>query len=87
MSEKIFVGGGKKKGENWFKCTISPDKIEAHIQEFKGHRFVKLDINVLNEPDQYGKDVKITIDEYNPEEKKEQIPVGKDTMNDDDVPF
>ena len=88
MSEKIFVGGGKKKGNSWFKVTINPDKIKDHIQEYQGHKYVKLDINVLDEPDKYGKDVKITIDQFDPEKKKPKedyyTPDGGNEVKEDD---
>jgi len=65
--KKIYVGNGKKKSETWFKATINVDKLKDHIKEYKGNRIVKLDINVYGEADQYGKDVKITIDTWEPE--------------------
>lgn len=76
MSDKIYCGSGKRQeSENgiWLKCTINPDKIKDYIQEYEGSRFVKLNINVYDSPNQFGKDVTITIDTYKPnrEEPKE----------------
>lgn len=71
QKQKIEVGKGKKRNANWLTATINPDKIQDHIQEYNGNRYVKLNINISDTPDQYGKDVKITIDTYKPEPKNE----------------
>lgn len=71
QKQKIEVGKGKKRNANWFTVTINPDKIKDHIQEYNGNKYVKLNINISDTPDQYGKDVKITIDTYKPETKNE----------------
>ena len=67
MADKIYCGKGVKKNDKWLKATVNPDKILEHIQEFKGNKFVKLDINIKDEPDKYGKDVSISIDTWRPE--------------------
>jgi len=80
MSENIYVWSGKTKEVTgkWleffkasYSVTINPDKLEEYIQEFKGHKFVKLNIVVKKEEDQFGKDVSITIDQFEPKEKEE----------------
>lgn len=71
MAEKIYCGSGKKKSPKWFSITINPDKIQDHIQEFNGNKFVKLNIAVLDTPNQYGKDVEVTIDTWKPQPKEE----------------
>lgn len=69
---KTLLGRGKKKSGTWLKVTLKPEVLnQAHWQEFKGSKFIKLDINILDAPDQYGKDVQITLDEYKPEQKDE----------------
>lgn len=78
MSEKIYCGSGKKQKENWIKATINPDVINKYIQEYQGNKFVRLDINVNDKPNDYGKDVSISIDTWKPEKKE------SDT---DDLPF
>ena len=85
-NKKTYCGSGKKQSETWMKATINVDKIKDHIQEFKGSRFVKININ-LKEADQYGKDVSISIDTWKPEkpvQKKEEKPAEDKT---DDLPF
>ena len=71
MPEKtIYCGSGKQKTDTWIKATIKTDNIMEYIQEYKGHKFVKIDINLKDEPDQYGKDVEITVDTWKPESKE-----------------
>lgn len=84
--EKIYVGKGKKKSDTWFKATMNMDKFMDHIQEYKGTKFLKLDINVFDEPDKYGKDVSITIDTWQPEETKEE-PAQVSSSEPDGLPF
>ena len=92
---KIFVGSGKVQTDTWFKCTINPDKLlDEYIQEYNGNRYIKLNINVKDQPDKYGKDVEITIDTWQPKKSK----VTEDDVNvydeqprgdsdNDDLPF
>lgn len=67
--QKVYCGSGKKRSDNWISATINLDKIKEHIQEYNGSKFIKVNINVKQEPDQYGKDVSITIDTWKPEPK------------------
>ena len=67
---KIYCGSGKKKSDTWLSITINPDKIKDYIQEYNGSKFIKLNINLLNEPDKFGKDVQVSVDTYNPEKKE-----------------
>jgi len=91
-NKKTYCGSGKKQSETWMKATINVDKIKDHIQEFKGSRFVKININLKEEADQYGKDVSISIDTWKPEkptQKKEEKPADSQIKEDkpDDLPF
>ena len=86
MSEKkIYCGSGRKQNNNWLKVTINPEKIMEHVQEFKGNKFIKLDINIKDEPDQYGKDVVITIDTWQPDKKENRVEVAPE--DNQDLPF
>lgn len=69
--ETIYCGSGKKRGDKWFTITINPEKLRGHIQEFNGNKFVKLNVNIKDEPDQFGKDVSVSIDTWQPEQKQE----------------
>lgn len=97
--EKIYIGAGKKANDKgtWLKATINMAKFEDHIQEFKGHKFLKLNINIYDEDDQYGKNVKITIDDFEPDgasnRVKQATAVPKEITKkvieeeEDDLPF
>lgn len=91
-SKTIYCGSGKKQNDSWLKCTINPDKIMDYIQTYEGNKFVKLNINIKEEPDQYGKDVSISIDTWKPEpEEEEEIPSTQSEPSlpetNDDLPF
>ena len=79
--ETIYCGSGKVMNEKWLKVTINPSKIAEYIQEYNGNKFVKLNINIKPEADQYGKNVAISVDTWKPEEKA----VTSETNN--DLPF
>jgi len=92
--EKIYVGKGVKKSETWIKATINPEKLTDYIKEYEGHKFVKLNINILNQPNKYGKDVEITVDTWEPNQQKttqQQIPqtqASQEKVIDiDEIPF
>lgn len=59
----------------WSIISVSMSKIEPYIEEYKGHKFVRLNVNVLPAKNKFGKDVEITIAENqnrnNGEQKKE----------------
>ena len=87
---KIYVGKGVRKSETWIKATINPDKILEHVEEYKGSKYVRINININQKPDKYGKDVEITVDTWKP---KQDVPVNDEVptinLDDDikDVPF
>jgi hypothetical protein len=73
MEEKkltVYCGSGKLQSQSWIKATINVDKIQDFIEEFKGTRFVRLNINVKDAPDQFGKDVSLSIDQFVPDQSK-----------------
>ena len=65
-SKKIYCGSGKKKSDNWFQITINPEKFADYIQTYNGNNFLKLNINILAEPDKYGQDLSVSIDTWKP---------------------
>lgn len=76
----IYCGSGKKQNDGWIKATINVEKFKDHISEFKGTKFIKLNINIKDEKDQYGKDVSISIDTWEP-------PAELNDSDTDDLPF
>lgn len=76
--QKIRLGSGKKKSESWFKASICIDEALQHAFEYEGKKYIKIDINVYDEPNQYGKDVAVTLDTYKPDQNKSaNVPVKK----------
>ncbi len=68
--EKIYCGSGKIKNPKWFQATLIPKKFKDYIQEYEGNEFIKININLLDTPDKYGKNVFITIDTWKPDADK-----------------
>ena len=94
--KKIYCGSGKQQTKTWFKATVKSKILMEYLQEYKGAEFTKIDINLLDKPDKFGKDVEITIDTWKPTKKKEDFDykeniIGKDRKldpdNNDDLPF
>jgi hypothetical protein len=76
--KKIRLGNGKKKNESWLKASICISDAMQHAFEYDGKKYIKVDINVYAEPNQYGKDVAITLDTYKPEQNKSaDVPAKK----------
>lgn len=69
QEKKVFCGSGKKRSDTWFSVSLNPSKFKEFIQEYNGTEFIKLNINVLAEPDKYGKDVQVTVDTWKPNQQ------------------
>ena len=82
--ETIYCGSGKVMNDKWLKVTINPTKIAEYIQEYNGNKFIKLNINIKPEPDQYGKNVAISVDTWQPEEKQATTQASESA---NDLPF
>ena len=69
MEQKtIYIGNGKKQKDNWLKSSLCISDIpKDHTFEYNGKTYVKVNINVKDEVDQYGKDVAITGDTWKPD--------------------
>ena len=80
----IYCGSGKVMNEKWLKVTINPSKLKDYIQEFNGNKFIRLNINVKDEVDQYGKNVAVSVDTWTPEEKQETTAAAQPS---NDLPF
>lgn len=64
--KKIYCGSGKKKSDTWFQITLNPEKFSEYIKEYNGSKYIKLNVNVLPEPDRYGKEISVSIDTWEP---------------------
>jgi hypothetical protein len=95
--KKIRLGNGKKKNPTWLKASICLTDALEHSFSYEGKKYIKVDINVYDEPNQYGKDVAITLDTYKPDQSKSaDVPVKKTApaapvedaeVIDEDLPF
>ena len=93
MSEtKIKIGNGQKKSEKWLKSSICLSDIpEDKTFEYNGKTYVKVDINISESPNKFGKDVNITIDDWKPNKKNDTKEDWKEKESkeqfSDDLPF
>lgn len=84
MSDKIYVGNGKKHDQydliNFSVCLT--DLPKEHIFEHNGKKYIKLTIaEKQNAPDKYGKTHYVIVDTWKPTQQNEpEIPS-------DDLPF
>lgn len=76
-NDKIRLGNGKKKNPTWLKASICIDDALSNSFEYNGKKYVKVDINIYDDPNQYGKDVAIYLDTYKPEQKSNDVPTKK----------
>jgi hypothetical protein len=97
MSEEktIYIGNGQKKGETWLNASVCLSNIpKEHTFEYNGKKYMKVNINIKDELDQYGNDVSISVDTWKPEKEgsvKEKV-VAKSkakaaAIGNDDLPF
>ena len=67
--------------------TVHIDKVKEHVFDYKGNKYLKLNVNLKDQPDQFGKDVSLSVNTYNPEEQKETKTVAEVSNTSDDLPF
>jgi len=95
MTEKkqqIRLGSGKKINETFLSSSLCITDALEHSYEYNGKKYIKLNISIYAEPDQFGKNVKITLNDYDPNSKMiikgsivKNNPVSINTN--DDLPF
>jgi hypothetical protein len=64
QKEKIKLGNGKKRNETWITASICVSDAKEHSYSFNGKEYVNININIFKEPNQYDKDVAITLNDY-----------------------
>lgn len=85
MSDKVYLGNGKKQSATWLKSSICLSDIpQEHTFEYNGKKYVKVNININDTPNQWGKDVSISLDTWQPEETS--VPTVAET-GETDLPF
>lgn len=94
----VFLGSGRKRSDSWLTISVCLSDAEQFANEFKGKKYLSLNVNIKSTPDQYGKDVQVTLDQYKKDEKKSPgmsqpakivIPSNDFNINEgeDDLPF
>jgi hypothetical protein len=83
--QAIRLGSGKKINETFLSSSLCITDALEHSYEYNGKKYVKVNINIYAEPDQYGKDVKISLNDYDPKKANESKPVSINTKS--DLPF
>ena len=83
--QKVRLGNGKKRGPQWLTAAICLSDCHAHAYTYNGKTYVNLNINIYDAPNEYGKDVAITLNDYKKDEgmslnQFEKVPGG-------DLPF
>ena len=53
--------------DNWITASINIDKIQDHIETYEGTKFVRLNINIADKPDKFGKNVSLTVNTWKPD--------------------
>jgi hypothetical protein len=70
-NKTVYIGNGKKQKDNWRKSSLCLTDIpQEHIFEYNGKKYIKVNINDKDTPDQYGKDVSISVDTWKPEQQE-----------------
>ena len=100
MSEKkIFCGSGTSKSDGWQKISIClSDLPKEYMTTAKnGKVYINLNVNKKQQPDQYGKDLSVSVDTWKPQQQsqpasapaKEPIPVKTLTeeIKEDEIPI
>ena len=91
-TDKVFIGGGKKiTGQygDFRSVSICLSKIPADAKfEYNGEQYVKLNISDKKEADQYGKDVRVSINDWKPSGATVSDSTPKtNSGGNDDLPF
>jgi hypothetical protein len=80
--QPIRLGSGKKINENFLSSSMCLTDALKYAYEYNGKQYIKFNTSIFKEPDQYGKDVKITLNDYEP---KKADAVNINTKS--DLPF
>ena len=82
---QIRLGSGKKINETFLSSSLCITDALKYAYEYNGKQYIKFNTSIFAEPDQFGKDVKITLNDYNPNAKGDIKSVSINTNK--DLPF
>lgn len=68
---KVRLGNGKKRSASWLTAAICISDAETHAYTYNGKKYVNVNVNIYDQPNEYGKDVAITLNDY---KKDEAVP-------------
>jgi hypothetical protein len=81
---KIRLGNGKKRSSSWMTAAICLTDSKAHAYTYNGKEYVNVNINVFDKPNDYGKDVAITLNDY---KKEDNLTPQVNDLDKNDLPF
>jgi hypothetical protein len=87
QQKKIRLGNGKKRKDNWLTASVCITDALNNAYEYNGKKYVNVNINILDQPNQYGKDVEISVNTYQPDKHKVAIKPSTTIKIDDDLGF
>jgi hypothetical protein len=89
MSEKkeqVRLGSGKTINETFFGSSFCLTDAMQYAYEYNGKKYVNINISIYEKPDNYGKNLKITLNDYKGKTETKVEP--KTIVNTkDDLPF
>ena len=85
--QPIRLGSGKKINENFLSSSLCITDALEYAYEYNGKKYIKLNISIFAEADQYGKNVKITLNDYEPKTKISTNDNSFAIHSKDDMPF
>ncbi len=63
-TKKIKLGSGKKRNPTWITSSICLSEAHKHSYHYEGKEYINININLYDTPNDYGKDVVITLNDY-----------------------
>ncbi len=87
QNKKIRLGSGKKRKDNWMTASICITDALTHAYEYNGKKYVNVNINIQDQPNQYGKDIDISLNDYTPNKNKVEVKPATKIKVDDDFTF
>jgi hypothetical protein len=75
--QKVRLGNGKKRKDSWMTASICITDALNHSYEYNGKKYVNVNINIADQPNQYGKDVTITLNDYKKDNQQKVVTSSK----------
>jgi exopolysaccharide biosynthesis predicted pyruvyltransferase EpsI len=72
---KIYLGNAEKKNDGWYKGYLKISELKKIIEsKERNNNYIKININIREEADQYGNQMTISLDTWKPEKQENQTP-------------